>query len=171
MNTRKHAPETDRGAFNKPLPIPEYGDRARRYTAGNVRRKLDAETRARILACAALGPEAISERIEQLDREWSVDRVLMAGVGINVLVGLALGRTVNRAWYVFPAVVASFLLLHVFQGWCPPLPVFRRLGIRTGKEIALEREALKALRGDFQDLPEEGADLQERVGKAVASTV
>ena len=165
------AASAERSGFDQPLPIPEYGDRARRFTAENVRRKLDAETRTHILAYAALGPEAISERIAQLDREWSVDRVLMAGAGINILVGLTLGRSVHRAWYLFPAVVASFLLLHTFQGWCPPLPVFRRLGIRTAKEIAVEREALKALRGDFRDLPEDGAELKDRVGKAVASTV
>ena len=31
----------------------------------------------------------------------------------------------------------------------PLHPVFRRLGIRTQREIELERYALKALRGDF----------------------
>ena len=36
------------------------------------------------------------------------------------------------------------------KGWCPPLPVFRRLGVRTETEIQTERYALKALRGDFE---------------------
>jgi hypothetical protein len=37
----------------------------------------------------------------------------------------------------------------VAQGWCPPLTVFRRLGVRTRREIDLERYAIKALRGDL----------------------
>jgi hypothetical protein len=45
------------------------------------------------------------------------------------------------------------LLLHAVQGWCPPVPLFRRLGFRTSAEIHQERYALKALRGDFSNLP------------------
>lgn len=41
------------------------------------------------------------------------------------------------------------LLLHGVHGWYPLLPVFRRMGLRTRREIAAERYALKALRGDF----------------------
>jgi hypothetical protein len=38
---------------------------------------------------------------------------------------------------------------HALQGWCPPVPLLRRLGFRTSFEIEEERQALKALRGDF----------------------
>jgi hypothetical protein len=48
--------------------------------------------------------------------------------------------------------VTAFLLQHALQGWCPPVPVFRRLGVRTTAEIDRERYALKALRGDFKRL-------------------
>ena len=44
-----------------------------------------------------------------------------------------------------PAVVQTFYLQHTLQGWCPPLPVLRRLGFRAPAEIELERNALKAL--------------------------
>jgi hypothetical protein len=49
--------------------------------------------------------------------------------------------------------VATFLLQHALQGWCPPVPLFRSLGVRTASEIDEERYALKALRGDFEDVP------------------
>lgn len=61
--------------------------------------------------------------------------------------------TVDRRWFIFPAFVAGFLLQHAVQGWCPPLPVLRRLGFRTQPEIDYERYALKSLRGDFCNLP------------------
>jgi hypothetical protein len=69
-----------------------------------------------------------------------------------VLTGLALGKTVHRGWYALPAAVAAFLLQHALQGWCPPLPIFRRRGVRTAEEIQHERTALKALRGDFANV-------------------
>jgi hypothetical protein len=45
------------------------------------------------------------------------------------------------------------MLLHSLQGFYPMLPLFRRLGLRTDNEIAKERFAIKALRGDFQQIP------------------
>jgi hypothetical protein len=51
-----------------------------------------------------------------------------------------------------PAVVRTFLLQHAREGWCPPLPAFRRLGVRTRQEIDAEKYALEALHGDFADL-------------------
>jgi hypothetical protein len=44
------------------------------------------------------------------------------------------------------------LLQHAVQGWCPPIPILRRLGFRTADEINRERYALKALRGDFDSI-------------------
>ena len=52
------------------------------------------------------------------------------------------------------------------QGWCPPVPVFRRLGVRTREEIDRERYALKALRGDFRGVGD-GADAAAHAGNAL----
>ena len=46
------------------------------------------------------------------------------------------------------AAVPAFLLQHAIQGWCPPLPVFRRLGVRTADEINRERVALQNWKAD-----------------------
>jgi hypothetical protein len=35
------------------------------------------------------------------------------------------------------------LLMHALQGWCPPLPVIRKLGVRTAKEIFEEKTAYR----------------------------
>jgi hypothetical protein len=66
------------------------------------------------------------------------------------LTGLVLGLGVSRKWMLLPIVVQTFFLQHALQGWCPPIPVMRRLGVRTSEEINEERIALKALRGDFE---------------------
>ena len=70
---------------------------------------------------------------------------------------LTLGLTLDRRWLALPVGVAAFLLQHAVQGWCPPVPVFRRLGVRTAGEIDRERYALKALRGDFDRIAPSGA--------------
>jgi hypothetical protein len=66
--------------------------------------------------------------------------------------GAIVSFTVSRKWFAFPAVISAFLLQQALQGWCPPMPVLRRLGYRTRTEIDHERFPLKALRGDIEDL-------------------
>ena len=36
-----------------------------------------------------------------------------------------------------------FLAHHAIRRWCPPLPVFRRLGLRSAREIEAERMSLQ----------------------------
>jgi hypothetical protein len=104
----------------------------------------------------------ISARIAELEREWDIERVLEANAATVALIGLALGATVNRRWFALPAVVAGFLLQHALQGWCPPLPIFRRFGVRSAAEIHEEIVALKALRGDFGPEPGNSAEVAEK---------
>lgn len=116
---------------------PCVNDQIRRKTEENIR------------FYGAQGPEAIDRRLRELDREWDTERCLETMAPTFSLIGLGLGATVNRKWFLLPLIVQTFFLQHALQGWCPPLPVLRRLGIRTAAEIAHERYALKALRGDF----------------------
>jgi hypothetical protein len=110
----------------------------------------------RIRQYSRLPKEEIDRQIEVLDREWDIERVLELNASIFGLLGLIMNRKRNRSgrrsaggWLAVSAGVLGFLGQHAAQGWCPPLPIFRRLGIRTRREIELERYALKALRGDF----------------------
>ena len=133
--------------------LPASSQRVPSHTARHIKRKIRQDTE-RDIACTALqGHEAINERLEALDREWDIERTLEANAATISLIGLALGSTKSRKWYLLPAVVAGFLLQHATQGWCPPVPIFRRFGFRTRTEIDYERYALKAMRGDFRDAP------------------
>ena len=141
-------------------------DRVRANTSEEVNARLDREMRERVESYAGRGEAEITLRIGELDREWDMERLLetnasaLAGVGV----GLA-AATGSRKWLILPGVVLSFLFQHAVQGWCPPVPVFRRLGVRTREEIDRERYALKALRGDFRDVGE-GAN-EARAGAAL----
>ena len=64
-------------------------------------------------------------------------------------------------WFLLPAAVSGFLLQHAVQGWCPPIPVLRRLGFRTSFEIEQERQALKLIRGDYKSVAAGDADAED----------
>ena len=123
-------------------------DRVRKHTAAAVLRRIDGEMEER-LAQHASQPDTVAAREEALDREWDVDRTIEVEASLMGLIGLALGTTVRRELLAVPLVVGSAVLLYAFTGRYPLLPIFRRLGFRTAREIARERFALKALRGDF----------------------
>jgi len=133
--------------------IPSTAQRVPESTAEHVNDKIRRSTEERIARTVAAGPEAIDRRLSELDREWDTERTLEANASVVILIGLALGAFASPWWFLLPTAVAAFLLQHAIQGWCPPLPVFRRLGFRTQTEIGQERTALKAIRGDFQTLP------------------
>lgn len=138
--------------------IPSTVDRVPQHTSDRVNQQIRRQTERDVACYAAEGEAAIDERLAELDREWDIERLLEANAATAVLTGLTLGATVDRRFFLLPAVVAGFLLQHAVQGWCPPLPVFRRLGFRTAAEIDYERYALKALRGDFDNLPTSAGD-------------
>ena len=132
--------------------IPSTVERVPLHTAEHINETIRRQTDERVANCAAAGSEAINRRLDELDQEWDIERMLEANAATVSLIGLTLGATVNRKWFMFPVVVAGFLLQHAVQGWCPPVPVLRRLGFRTQSEIDEERFALKLLRGDFRNL-------------------
>jgi hypothetical protein len=132
--------------------FPSTVERVPKHTAEHINERILRHMEERVAQCAAEGREAMDRRLAELDREWDIERLLEANASTASLIGLTLGATVDRRWFIFPAVIAGFLLQHAVQGWCPPLPVFRRLGFRTSSEIDYERYALKSLRGDFRNL-------------------
>lgn len=124
-------------------------DRTIANTPPAVNQRIHGKTLHDVSRYIGADPVFIDERIRELEREWDVERTLEANAAIVALAGLALGVTVDRRFLAIPAAVAGFLLQHALQGWCPPLPVIRRLGVRTAAEIHQEIIALRILRGDF----------------------
>lgn len=118
--------------------FPKSSERVARSTSAAVNRRLQGEAEERIAFCAR-HPEEIDRRLEELDREWDIERVLQANASTLMLAGVTLGATADRRWLWLPTAVAGFLLQHALQGWCPSLPLLRRFGVRTVEEIAQER--------------------------------
>jgi hypothetical protein len=140
------------------LSIPATTERVPLHTAEKINNWIRRRTEENVAHFAQRGRDAISHRLDDLDQEWDIERTLEANAASAAFIGSALTLFVDRRFAIIPALVGGFLLQHAVQGWCPPLAVWRRLGVRTQSEIDEERYALKALRGDFRDVrpPSEG---------------
>jgi hypothetical protein len=141
--------------------MPNETDRVRRNTTPDALARIDSKIEENIRFYASQPNHVISRRIEELEREWSTERWLEANASSLGLTTLLLGLTVSKKWLLATGGVLGFLLLHAMDGWCPPLPLLRSLGIRTRGEIDRERYALKFLRGDFKSIPSSPEELKK----------
>ncbi len=133
------------------MNAPKTTVRVPQNTAPINNREIMIQTESRIRYYANHVDE-IDARIDELDAEWDTERVLELNAASFTLGGLVLGVIVSKKYLLFSAAVMMFLYQHAVEGWCPPLAVLRRLGVRTKTEIEYERYALKMLRGDFPGL-------------------
>ena len=134
------------------LNIQPHGERVRENTSVKKNSNIDAQILDNIRRYSKSTSAEISARIRKLDKEWDIERVLETNMSAIALTGLVLSVLVNPYWLLLPAIVLLFFLQHALQGWCPPIPVFRALGVRTRPEIDREKYALKTLRGDFDQV-------------------
>lgn len=129
-------------------------DRVRDHSAQHVNRRIAREIDSNVEHCIRQGRDAVVKRLAVLDHEWDIDRVLMANFaalgGAAYAVGLeryahpprfSFGRR-RKGWLYFFGAQLGFLMMHATMGWCPPVVVWRRLGVRTKPEIEVERALL-----------------------------
>jgi len=144
---RKHASEL-------PVEDPRRVDRVRDRTPASVLARIDRKTATRVFAAARQGPEAIQARLNELDREWDIDRSLALGfLAVTALTEELGRRRFRRAMYAFRIQQLAFGM-HALLGWSPPTALLRRLGVRTQKEIDAERGVLVELGRLFSGEPE-----------------
>jgi hypothetical protein len=115
--------------------------RVTKHTPSEVNRRIAEETYRRLEAIGD-SPRRIRARLAELDREWDIERAIEANAAVLALSGSVLGLTVHRGFLALPIAVTAFLLQHAVQGWCPPVPLLRRMGFRTHREIEDERHQL-----------------------------
>ncbi|HEX6637125.1 MAG TPA: DUF2892 domain-containing protein [Steroidobacteraceae bacterium] len=132
-----------------PTLLPATEERVPLHTRSAVNDRIQGRTLHDVSRFVGADPFFIDERIRELEREWDIERMLEANAAGIALVGVVLGFSVDRRFFALPGMVGAFLLQHALQGWCPPVPLFRRLGVRTAREIQDEILALRILRGDF----------------------
>src|SRR3954464_13380624 len=95
-----------------PVMIPTTTTRVQDNTDETLNERIHAQTRRNVAYFGGQGKERINRRLEELDREWDVERVLEANAASIALLGMGLGASVNRRFFALPAIVAGFLLQH-----------------------------------------------------------
>lgn len=108
----------------------------------DVNNLIDQTTRDNILWYSREDPDVIAARMSDLDKEWDMERLLILNASIFSLASILLGTTKNRLWFIAPVLISFFLGQQAIQGWCPPVALLRKAGIRTRKEIDMEKYAL-----------------------------
>ncbi|MEX1034004.1 MAG: YgaP-like transmembrane domain [Cellvibrionaceae bacterium] len=126
------------------MPLPPTSQRVARHSPTHINERIAQNIRVSI-DYYQRHPEEIPQRLQALEREWDIERVLEANASSLVLAGLGLGLWLSRRFLILPVAVGGFLLQHALQGWCPPVPVLRRLGFRTQSEIDTEKNALLSI--------------------------
>lgn len=127
--------------MNKNIFYPDTAHRVNVNTSAKVNAKILQDTIARL---EEIGTdfEKIEARLIEIDKEWDIERIIENNASIVMLATVYLGATVNKKWLIASGLAAGFLLQHAVQGWCPPIPILRRLGFRTQREIDEERAVL-----------------------------
>lgn len=146
--------------------LPTTTQRVACHTHKIINEQIRNSTLCSLKSYADCSDKALSDRITKLNAEWDIERFLEANAATIVILSSILGiKRSHCLWFLLPGTVGFFLLQHALQGWCPPLPVMRKLGIRTGLEIENEKTVLKFLRGDFLHKTDNIAKLLEMVEK------
>jgi hypothetical protein len=121
-------------------------DRVRSFTSAEINEEIDQQMEENVEFYSIQNPVTIKRRIEELDAEWDVERILELNASTLALTGIFLSIFGTKKWLLLSALVTGFLAQHAIQGWCPPLELLRKLKVRTRKEIDMEKHfLLKAL--------------------------
>lgn len=108
---------------------------------------MEAAIGAQLRYCAG-NRRRIEQRLRELDEEWDLESVLEANASLVASLGTVVGAVVNRR---LPSVPISWsaALVRLAANRLSQAGLLRRMGLRTSREIEIERLALRLLRGDL----------------------
>ena len=132
------------------MKLPSTAYRVARQTDEKINQEIRSNTLKRLESLRDVKKDILSERIRELGEEWDTERVLEVSAGAGILVTTLLGMLAHKSWLLLSGVMSVFLIKHAIDGWCPSLPIIRKMGIRTAEEISCEKTVLKIMRGDFR---------------------
>jgi hypothetical protein len=138
--------------LDKPARERRVGDKVRRHTPPRLNQRIDQAMMKRVVEYSRKSKEEISARIRELDQEWDLERIVETGTGTVALTGLLMSGLKSRKWLMVSTVTLGVLLQHSLTRRSLPIKGLRALGIRTRREIEAEKNALRILRGDFDNL-------------------
>lgn len=137
-----HRPGHDDEELREPRPMPRHQPAP---PPGVDARWLDE-----LVECVRQGPDAVTARLQDLEKEWDAERLLHLHASTLALCGVSLSAaTGKRRWLLVPAVVLPLSIADGVLGSRRMAGLWKRLGLRTRDQVERERLALRMLRGDF----------------------
>src|SRR5688500_6843287 len=84
-------------------------ERIRRHTSPAVNMKIDEQIAATVRRYAGEPASEISRRIEEIEREWDIERVLETNASSLALTGVVLAAKFSTRWLALSGAVLGFL--------------------------------------------------------------
>ena len=114
-------------------------------------RRAEAAIGAQLRYCAG-NRRRIARRLRELEEERDLESVRESNASLVASLGFMAGAVVNRH---LPSVPVSWTasLVRLATSWFPIVVSLRRMGLRTSREIEIERMALRLMLGDLERLP------------------
>ncbi|HYI02374.1 hypothetical protein [Hyalangium sp.] len=145
-------------------------DTVRSHVPEEVNKRIDEHVERCVRHMAQQERPEISRYLKKLEREWDLNRAVMVVGSLAAVLGLWLARRDGRGWQIFGGTAAGLLLQHGLFGFGPLAELVRAVGgVRTRREIDLEKFALKALRGDFERIPKNDGGPLARANAALVA--
>jgi hypothetical protein len=132
-----------RRALSSPVN-PAFGIAAENAVTARRRHVLSGIISRRRAKAGEAAETASTARLRQIEREVDQEQALQIGAAGLGFFGAILSVAVNPAFALLPAMAFAALGQYAVQGWCPPIALLRRLGLRSCREIDGERYALSA---------------------------
>jgi hypothetical protein len=83
-------------------PLPPETDRVRLHTPPEINKRIDADIDWTIQRYNGASPEEITQRIDELDKEWDIERALETNAATVALLSLVLSRLSNASGCGYP---------------------------------------------------------------------
>ncbi len=100
----------------------ESQDRVRARTSEGVNISIDREIESSVRRYATRSRTEITRRIEELDREWGMERWSEANASAIAFTGVALAALHSKKWLIVPGVASALLFRPCRLRWQSRLP-------------------------------------------------
>ncbi|GIM29975.1 hypothetical protein CPJCM30710_26410 [Clostridium polyendosporum] len=91
--------------------------RVRLHTKEKINKRIQKKTQKNIEYYKTRSRKEIIARIENLDKEWDIERALETNAAIIILLSVFLGIITNKiGWIILIGIISGFLLQHALQG-------------------------------------------------------
>ncbi|HAN20510.1 MAG: hypothetical protein A2Y15_04255 [Clostridiales bacterium GWF2_36_10] len=144
--------------------LPPTAKRVQSQTNPCINNEIKNNTINRINTYKNGSTEMLNDKINELNNEWDIERIIETNAAIIVFLCSFLGLRRSK-WFLITGVVGFYLLTHALQGWCLPLQFLRRMHIRTADEINIEKTAYKSARGDFAQQTDNASEMYTNAEK------